>query len=91
MSKEQIPSERSTQVGIAAPESAQKTEQKHGFETPDATFEVTLDADDDPKQFSLLMKWTVVALVCNGALCATCAAGIVSQKRLLSVVDRYVY
>ena len=47
-------------------------------ETPDDAFEVTLDAEDDPKQWSVVKKWFVTIIVCNGALCITCASSMVS-------------
>ena len=43
----------------------------------DASFEVTLDSEDDPKQWSLPKKWFIVMLVCMGALCGTCASSMV--------------
>ena len=43
----------------------------------DDEFLVTLDARDDPKRMRTSRKWTVVLVVCSGAMCATCASSMV--------------
>ncbi|KAJ3536252.1 hypothetical protein NM688_g6864 [Phlebia brevispora] len=49
-----------------------------GNQTPEDQFQVTLDAEDDPKQWSLAKKWFIVMVVCSGALCGTCASSMAS-------------
>ena len=49
-----------------------------GEATLDDGFEVTLDGQDDPKQWRTSKKWFITMLVCSGALCGTCASSMVS-------------
>ena len=35
---------------------------------------------DDPKQWPLAKRWFLTMVVCNGALCVTCAASMVRFK-----------
>jgi hypothetical protein len=39
--------------------------------------EVTLDPSEDPKNLSLLKRWTVVLVCCSAALCVTCSSSMV--------------
>lgn len=40
-------------------------------------FLVALDANEDPKNISLLHKWVIVLVVSTSALCSTCASSMV--------------
>jgi hypothetical protein len=51
-------------------------------------FEVTLGPEDDPQNWSLLKKWTVVFVISTGCLCVTCASAIVSHG--LSLKSTYL-
>ena len=44
----------------------------------DSAFLVSLYPDEDPKNFSLLHKWSIVLVVSTSALCATCTSSMVS-------------
>lgn len=39
---------------------------------------VTLDPNEDPKNFPLARKWLIVLVMSSAALCATCTSSIVS-------------
>ncbi|TCD65444.1 hypothetical protein EIP91_002657, partial [Steccherinum ochraceum] len=42
----------------------------------DPEYEVTLDADEDPKMLPTWRKWMIVILICTCALCCTCASSV---------------
>lgn len=72
-------SEQSTQTATELAELEHPTTQaarKHE-ETQDP-YEVVLEPHDDPKNMSAFRKWTIVLVICSGALCATCASSMAS-------------
>lgn len=41
------------------------------------TYEVRLESAEDPKNMSLARKWFILAIICTGTLCSTCASSMV--------------
>lgn len=54
----------------------------------DAKYEVTLDPKDDPMNFTVFKKWTIVLTICSAALCVASASSAVCP---LGVVYLAIY
>lgn len=50
------------------------------------SFLVELDPDEDPRKFTNVRKWSIVLVLCFGALISTCSTSMVSGTLHLSMV-----
>lgn len=52
--------------------------------TTSDSFQIFLDAPEDPQNMSAFKKWAVIIVISFGALCATCSSAVVRYAPFLA-------
>ncbi|KAI0344703.1 MFS transporter [Trametopsis cervina] len=71
--EKQSPSSKSKEAEAGSINDAPRSKEE---QDEDDKYLVHLDAEDDPKQMSVMRKWIILIVVCSAALCATCASSM---------------